>query len=111
MKRYLTFVLIGVFGSTMTSAASDESYSPTQQRYVNFERIADNIDALQGWKREVSTQLRLLNQHLEPSAEEQREKEMLAKQLSGLKKAIKKLLKQKKQLEAVAFDPDYPDLT
>lgn len=111
MKLYLAFVLISVSGLTMLSAACDESYSPTQQRQTNFERSSAKIEALQHRKCDVIADLRLLNQLLEPSAEEQSKKETLAKQLSGVNKAIKKLLKQRKQLEDVKFEPDYPDLT
>lgn len=111
MTRYLCIIMLGVVGSMMTSAACDEVCSPTQHRQDNFERFSASIDVLHHRKQEVSSQLKALKQHLEPSKEVILEKEKLTKQLSGLKKAIKKLLKQKKLLEDTTFGPNYPDLT
>jgi hypothetical protein len=110
MQRYLT-IAISILGSTVSFASSDEAHSPTQNHTANFERTANSIDALQHRKRDVSNRLRMLSQHQAPSSEERVEKEMLVKQLGVLKKAIKKLMKHKRQLENVRFDPVYPDLT
>lgn len=95
----------------MTSEASDEAYSPTQQHQANLDRISSNIQQLQNRKEEISSALGELRQHLEISSELTLRRDALVKALGGLKKAIKKLLKQKKGLEELTSFPDYPDLT